>query len=256
MYLVYLGESGNTGTSLKDPNQPHHVYAGLMVHEDRWNGIKAAFSQVCGRHLGRDLGEEGAPREIRASQILQGRGPFTSWPMTKRLDMVDDFINILVWQETPLLVSYVDKHEMESADPREPGREPRWRGPWEAVFSRFVFYLDLYMDELNLARMPPEHMAGGEPVRVTERVAIIADGGSHMNHQFMQQLLKTEMDLPTGAVLENVHFVRSRDSHCTQLANLCAYFVRRNLQQPDRPNPQYSALEKGHVLQVLYQVQM
>ena len=25
MYLVYLGESGDTGTSTNDPNQPHHV---------------------------------------------------------------------------------------------------------------------------------------------------------------------------------------------------------------------------------------
>ena len=251
MYLVYLGESGNTGTSLNDPNQPHHVYVGLMVHEDQWNEIKVVFSQICDIYLGRSLGEAGAPAELQAADIVQGKGFFSSWAKTRRLQFIDALLDILVQRQTPLIAAYVDKQEYASA-----GQEGnRHQGPWEPAFSRLVFSLDIYMDEVNMALMSSAEMHSGELWKIKERAAIIADPGKGTGPQLMQQLLKSETDLPTGAVLENIHFVRSQDSHCTQLADMCAYFLRRQLQQPSRPNPQYTALEEGHVLQVLYQVQ-
>ena len=253
MYLVYLGESGNTGTSLKDPNQPHHVYVGLMVHEDQWNEIKVVFSRICDIYLGRSLGEAGTPAELQTADIVQGKGLFSSWTKTRRLQFVDALLDILVQRQTPLIVSYVDKQEFASAGQTDNQR--RWRGPWEPAFSRLVFSLDIYMDEMNMTLMSSEEMHSGEPWKIKERAAIIADAGKDVGPQ-LQQLLKTEIDLPTGAVLENIHFIRSQDSHCTQLADMCAYFLRRWLQQPSRPNPQYTALQEGHVLEVLYQVQL
>ena len=256
MYLVYLGESGNTGASIHDPNQPHYVCVGLMVHEDQWNGIKVAFSQVCRRYFGQGPGGVSVPQELHGGEILQGKGVFSSWPKAKRLELIDDLLRIPIERETPLIVSYVDKHEFESAGRAGPGSERTWGGPWEPVFSRFIFSLDMYMDDLNMAQMPPEEMQRGEPVRVSQRAAIIADGTKSADPQLMQKLLKTEMDLPTGAVLESIHFVRSEDSHCTQLANMCAYFLRRHLHQPSTPNPQYDALEESHIIEVVYRVQM
>ncbi len=256
MYLVYLGESGNTGTSLNDPNQPHHVYVGLMVQEDRWNEIKVAFSQICYIYLGRSLGEADTPAALRTADIVQGKGFFSSWTKPRRLQFIDALLDILVQRQTPLIVSYVDKREFASAGQTDNQQQHRWQGPWEPAFSRLVFSLDIYMDELNMALMSSEEMHGGGPWEIKERAAIIADAGKDVGPQLMQQLLKSEIDLPTGAVLENIHLVRSEDSHCTQLADMCAYFLRRWLQQPSRPNPQYTALQEGHVLEVLYQVQM
>jgi len=227
-----------------------------MVHEDHWNRIKAEFSQVCRHHFGRSLGEPGTPKELNASEILQGKGFFSSWPKARRLQIVDDLLNILVRRETPLIVSYVNKNEFASARDTDSGRQHWWRGPWEPIFSRFVFSLDIYMDELNMAAMPEDELSSGAPVRIKERAAIIADEAKRTDSRFMEEFLKTEMDLPTGAVLENIHFARSEDSHCTQLADMCAYFVRRHLHQPSRPNPQYTSLEQGHVLQVIYPVQL
>lgn len=255
MYLVYVGESGHTGTSINDPSQPHHVYLALMVHDEQWNEIKAEFSYICRLHLGHALGEEGTPSELRAGQILQGTSFFSSWPRPKRLRLIDDLLNILIKRETPILVSYVDKHEFASAGQRDSSRHPWWRGPWESAFSRLVFSLDLYMDEMNMAAMSQADVARGDQVKIMERAAIIADIANHNDRDFMQELLRTEVDLPTGVVLENVYFVKARYSHCTQLARICAYFVRRQLQQPSQPNPQYAALEEGRLIEVVYPVQ-
>ena len=256
MYLVYIGESGHTGTSLKDPNQPHHVYAGLMVHEDLWNGIKTQFAQICRYYFDGDTGEAGIPRELRAAEIMQGKGFFSSWPRARRLGIIHDLLAILIQRETPLIVSYVSKEEFASARQSYSGSQSWWRGPWEPTFSRLLFSLELYMDELNTAQMPPEELIRGAPVKVRERAAIMADEARCGDSQFTQDFLKSEIDLPTGAVLDNIHFVRPQDSHCAQLANICAYTVRRHLHQPSAPNPQYTALEEGHVLEVIYPVHL
>ena len=256
MYLVYLGESGNTGTSLNDPNQPHHVYVGLMIHEDQWNEIKVVFSQICYLYLGGGPREADIPAELRTADIVQGKGFFSSWTKTRRLQFIDALLDILIQRQTPLIASYVDKQEYASTEQTDNQQQLRWQGPWAPAFSRLVFSLDIYMDEMNMALMSSEEMHSGEPWKIKERATIIADAGKDVGPQLMQQLLKSETDLPTGVVLENIHFVRSQDSHCTQLADMCAYFLRRWLQQPSRPNPQYTALQDGHVLEVLYQVQI
>ena len=256
MYLVYLGESGSTGTSFNDPNQPHHVYGGLMIHEDQWNETNAEFSQLCQRYFEHGRGEAGAPKELRATEMVHGKGCFSSWAKDRRLQLVDDLLGIVTRRSTPMIVTYVDKQEFLSARQDESDGPHRWRGPWEPAFSRFVFSLDLLMDELNMEAMSPEDLARGAPVKVRERAVIIADEANCTDPHFMQEFLKTEIDIPTGAVLESIHFSRAEESHFAQLADICTYFVRRHLQQPSRPNPQYSALETSRVIQVIYPVRV
>ncbi len=64
MNLVYMGESGNTGNSVNDPNQFHHVHVGLIVHEDQCISMNGEFTALYQRHLGHAPGEEGTPREL------------------------------------------------------------------------------------------------------------------------------------------------------------------------------------------------
>ena len=107
MYLVYLGESGNTGVSVADSNQPHHVHVGLMIHESQSISIKGEFDALCRRHFGRPLGEAGTPDEIRPSDVFQGRGAFTSWTVQKRHELIQDCLSILIRRETPLILSLI-----------------------------------------------------------------------------------------------------------------------------------------------------
>ena len=255
MYLVYTSESGDTGRSVGDPNQPFHVYAGLMVHEDQWDGLRGDFRGACLRHFGSELGGSDAPRQLNASHILQGTGFFTSWPRTQRLQLIDDLLKILIERETPLLVIYLDKGKFASRGGDDPAAG-RWQQPWQAAFSRFVYYLDLYMDELNLAAMPQEELIRGAAVRIGERATIISDRPGAGDTEAMQRLLRTEIDLPTGAVHESTYLARPEDSHCTQLADLCTYIFRRHLQRPTEPDPHYTSLEDGHVIHVVHQIQL
>ena len=256
MYLVYLGESGDTGTSLNDPNQPHHVVVGLMVHETLWEGINAEFDVVCqGHFLNSPSGQE-APKGIRIADVFQGRGPFGSWPKARRDLLINDLLNILTRRQTPLIVAYMHKGDFAAAEPTEFGRKEGWQAPWVPAFSRLLFSLDILMDEFNTEDMSAPEMHQGATVEVNERATIIASAARRSDSRSMQDLIRTEVEVPTGAILEGIHFANSEESHCIQLADMCAYFMRRRFQQPDLPNPQYDALEEAHVLQVIYPVQL
>ena len=256
MYLIYLGESGDTGTSLNDPNQAHHVVVGLLVHETLWEGIKAEFDVVCHSHFGNSLGEDNIPKEIRIAEVFQGRGPFRAWPKARRDQLITDLLNILARRQTPLIVAYMHKGEFATAEPAEFGRKEGWRSPWVPAFSRLLFSLDILMDEFNMEDMTSEEMHQGDTLEVKERAIIIANAARRSDSRSMQELIRTEVEVPTGAILEGIHFASSEESHCTQLADMCAYFMRRRFQQPDLPNPQYDALKEAHVLQVIYPVQL
>ena len=95
MYLVYLGESGNTGTSVNDTTQPHHVNTGLLIHESQAVSISGEFDALYRRHFGRPQGDEVTPRYLRPAEIHHGTGHYTSWGVEKRHQLLLDAIQHL-----------------------------------------------------------------------------------------------------------------------------------------------------------------
>ena len=70
----------------------------------------------------------------------------------------------------------------------------------------------------------------------------------------MTEFLRSEDGLDANNLVQNFCFVDPEHSVGTQLSNLCAYFVRRWLQHPDRPHPYFDGLRENKVIQVIYPV--
>ena len=227
MYLVYLGESGNTGTSLKDLNQPHHVHVGLLIHESQSISVNGEFDALWRRHFGQPRGENGAPKELRPSDIFQGRGGFVSWPLAKRHELIQDCLNIMIRRETPLIAAYVDKQDLAQSLSHTDGPSAFGESPSEVTMSRFLFALNMLVDELNMSGMDSNQLM--ESVwPITDFAMVVAGDGRS---------------------------VEPKHSVGTQLANICAYFARRWLHNPSASHPYFDALRDGKVVQVIYNVQ-
>ena len=254
MYLIYMGESGDTGASLGDANQKHHVHLGLIVHEGQCISINGEFNALCRRHFGNPLGESGAPRELKPSQIYQGTGFFTSWSPVKRAELIQDCLNILMRRETPAIISYIDKQEFATAKGREDSPYAFLGSPSEITISKFLFALNLYVDELSVADVDPERYMEAD-LSIKDYSLVVAGEGKSIDPQFMNQFLRNEVEIPSPAVLENFCYVSAEHSVCTQLANLCAYFTRRWLQNPEGSHSYFEALQQSRVIQVIYPVQ-
>lgn len=255
MYLVYLGESGNTGTSNNDANQSHHVHVGLMVHESQSVSLAGEFDALCRRHFGRPLGEPGTPKELRPSDVYQGRGAFTSWPQAKRNELIQDCLSILIRRETPLITAYVNKKEF--AEVRAKGDDPNalWQNPSEIAMSRFLFALNMFVDELNMSNLDQQQLMESE-WPIADFAMVVAGDGRSVEPRFMTEFLRSEDGHDSTAVLGNFCYVDAEHSVGTQLANMCAYFTRRWLQNPSASHPYFDALRDGKVVQVIYQVQL
>ena len=255
MHLVYLGESGNTGNGSNDPNQPHHVHVGLLVHESQCTSMSGEFNALHRRHFGSPPGEPGTPSALRPADIFQGRGLFVGWPPGRRHELIHDCLAIMIRRETPLIAAYVDKSHFARARTGGDNAHTRWQSPSELVISRFLFALNMFMDELNVSAMTHEQaMQGSLPVN--NFALIVAASGQSVEPRFMTDYLRSEQGQDSSAVLENLCYVGREQSVGTQLANMCAYFARRWLQSPSASHPYFQALRDGKVIQVIYPVQL
>lgn len=254
MFLVYLGESGNTGTSLNDPNQGHQVLSGLVVHENQYVSINGEFNALCRRHFGNPLGVDGTPEKLRPADVYQGKGYYRSWSPERRAELIQDCLNILIRRETPVIVTYVDKGQLDQARNDGNPSVADWDSPPEAIISKFLFALNMYMDEAAIADIPPDHiMEATGPIK--DYALVVAETGKSIRPEFMPRYLHSEVEIPTPIVLENFCFVAGEQSVCTQLSGICSYFVRRWLQNPAGSHGYFEALRDGRVIQVVYPVQ-
>ena len=256
MYLVYIGESGDTGSSANDPAQQDLVYAGLVVHETQYIAMNGEYDAMHRRHFGCPPGSPEGPMGLKPADVYQGRGYFRSWSPTKRAELVQDCLNILMRRELPVVMSYVNKAEFNKAKANPNPQIPATMAgsPAEIAVDRFLFALNLYLDEMTLVTMNPDQMMQGEwPAQ--DYTLIVAGNGRTVEPDFMAKFLDSELEIPTPTVFEAFCYVKSEDSVCTQLADFCAYFTRRWLQDPDGAHNYFDALREGGAIQVIYQVQ-
>lgn len=254
MYLVYLGESGNTGASTNDPNQMHHVHAGVLVHETQWVPMNGEFNALYRRYFGGPPGEVAAPRQIRAADVYHGRDFYSSWQPSKRAELLQDCLSIMIRRETPVLIAYLDKRDYAQARDNG-GHGSLWSSPSEPIMGRFLFALNMFMDELGMSTLSHEEMMQSVwPIK--DYTLVVADKGKSVKQAFLDQFIQSESDLPTPAILEDFCYTETEQSVFTQLANMCAYFVRRWLQDPSSPHSYFEALQEGKVIQVIYPVKL
>ncbi len=253
MYLVYLGQSGNTGISTSDPYQPHQVYTGLLVHESQAVSMTGEFNALCRRHFGSQLVELNAPKELRPVDIYQGLKHFSSWPQIKRNELIQDCLNILIRRETPVIIGYINKQEL--ADAKSAGDSPSalWQSPSEPVISRFLFALSMFLDETNMSTLSHDQIMAGQ-LPISDFAMVVAPDKNSVEPRFMTEFLRSEDGQDATAILNNFCFVDPEHSVGNQLANICAYFTRRWLQNPSGPHPYFDVLRDNKVIQVIYPV--
>jgi hypothetical protein len=161
----------------------------------------------------------------------------------------------MIRRETPLIAAYVDKSHFARARTGGGIAHALWQTPSELVISRFLFALNMFMDELNTSGLNHEQaMQASWPVN--DFALMVAANRKSVEPRFMTDYLRSEEGRDSSAVLENLCYVGREQSVGTQLANMCAYFARRWLQSPSVSHPYFEALRDGKVIQVIYPVQL
>jgi hypothetical protein len=91
MILAYLDESGNSGNNLTHPDQPIFCLSALLVPAASWVAIEADLFSTIEQFFP-------SPRpsdfEIHASELINPRGFFRSFPIQHRLDFLNAALSI------------------------------------------------------------------------------------------------------------------------------------------------------------------
>ena len=250
MFLTYVGESGDAS----DDSQSHLVYTGLFVHESQSISMQGEFSALCRRHFGAPLGEDAAPTEIRAVDVHEGLGYFESWSQDKRDELIQDCLAVMVRRETPVITSYISKPGFDEAKASgNSSLNPSWNTPSEPVRNKFLFAISMFMDELHLSTLSGDDVMDAS-LPISNYSLLVAQTGGSMESRYMTEFLRSDDGLDANNLVPSFCFMDSEHSVGTQLSNLCAYYVHRWIQNPERPHPYFDALRNNKVIQVIYPV--
>ena len=211
MYLVYLDESGQTGTNMKDSAQPVFVLGALVVPEEIWleleNDLQAAVDKFFP-----------SPRldkfEIHATEISNPRNSyFKKFPINHRLAFRDEWFEIAQKRGLKFVYRAISKK-----------RFYEWtQGSFGAgvAINPHVAAFPLVARVVNdLLKSSP-----GSPLGI-----FISDE----NHEVVGDVEKairffrgTEGDLKLTQIIEKGFFIQSDQSLVLQLCDLCVYTARK-----------------------------
>ncbi len=254
MYMVFLSESGLTGTSANDPNQPHHIHAGLLVQESQYISMCGEYDALVRRHFGSPPGSDGVPAGLNPRHIYQGTGPFRTWQPEQRGELIQDCLSILIRREVPLLVSYISKADYVDAATTEGNPLYGNADPSRLAFSRFLLALTMFLDENVMAQMNPDDIMQSV-WDVRDYAMLMAGAESKSISAAMAEFLGEESDTVSPSMYDDLIVAPPETCVGTQLAGICAYIVRRWLQQPGAAHNYFNALRDGRVVQVIYPYQ-
>ena len=254
MYLVFLSESGVTGLGANDPNQPHHIHAGLLVHESQYIAMSGEYDALVRRHFGCPAGSPGAPSPLRPGDLYQGAGAFRSWPPERRAELIQDCLSILIRRETPLLVSYISKAEFAAARAAAGNALYGHSDPSRLAFSRLLLALTMFLDEYVMSQMNPDDIMQSV-WNVQDYALLVAGSATPSIPLALAEFLSEEADTVAPSIYDDVLVAPPATCVGAQLASICAYFIRRWLQQPNAAHGYFDALRDGRVVQVIYPYQ-
>jgi len=210
MHLIYVDESGQTGTNLNDPNQPIFVLAALIVPEEKWVNLEKDLNTVVDQFFPEPRPE---PFEIHAKAIRNGEGYFRTFEVNHRVIFWVEFMKKAQDHELKLVYRAIAKK-----------RFLRWvRETFGAsiVLNPHVAAFPLVAQVVNkyLATLP------GPPLGIfisDENREIISDV-----EKAIKFLRGTDGTLKLDRIIEKGFFIDSAKSLALQLCDVCAYSARK-----------------------------
>ena len=214
MYLIYLDESGNTGNNLQETQQPVFVLAALLVPEEKWQRLETALQAEIDRFFP-------SPRpgdfEVHASELINPRGFFRSFPIQHRLDFYKSWMAIAEKHELKVIHRAIVKK-----------RFARWLldtfgtgiiiNPHVAAFPLVAQVINDYLRSLS-----------GPPLGI-----LISDENKDVMRHIENAIRLLRFDQGTlrlSQIIEKGFFIDSDKSLLLQLCDLCAFCLRRMEEQ-------------------------
>jgi hypothetical protein len=210
MHLIYLDESGNTGTDLGNPHQPVFVLGALLVSEECWLQLETDLTALVERFFP-------VPRpddfELHATELINPRGYFRQFTVAHRLGFYHEALQIAARHRLRFVYRAIVKKKY-----------TRWL---ENTFGSGVLINPHVAAFALVAQVVHEHLRSlpGPPLGI-----FISDDNREVTpdvEKSIRILRRDSSKLGLSQIIEKGFFIDSRTSLPIQLCDLCAYAARR-----------------------------
>ena len=207
MYLFFTDESGNTGSNLLDPDQPYHYICGIYIQDDRCLALQESIENIA-----KGIFDPLPPNfEFKGSWLYSGNSFFEQLSPAQRIQIVDDLIDLLEQHDLNYIISIINK----------PAHHARYIAPFHPQNLATLFLLEMFQEILNddgtlgLVVCDEEESQGDEIILDFKKYKEQGTGFS------------TYKSVELTRIIDNIHFVDSRNSWPLQLTDVILYFLNR-----------------------------
>jgi Protein of unknown function (DUF3800) len=243
--LVYLDESGTSNPE----QEPVLVVAGVIVNADQdWLGLDNHLKSIMRKRLPEDLRYTGI---FHAKDIWHGEKKFyrNKWPLNKRMEIISDLAAIPAKFHLPVIYGAMDR-KASAALLSKKGKSAADASINTLIhslaFMGAAASLDTWM--ANNAKNEVAMMVAEDAGKVKQAVRMFQigyrqDGVDDYYHElairgFPKNVFKTRQ------IVDTVHFASKLESPLLQIADTCAFLIKRRLQNASDEDvkPYFNAL--------------
>lgn len=214
MRVAYLDEAGISNQK----HEPTVVMAGVIVHGDRhWKAISLSLQEIAARHVPNP--EQRRRLTFHAAELYSGGQFFNrdNWPLEKRLAILEDIVKLIPEHGVQVIAGWRRRDDTPN---------------YYAYSQTEIAYLSGYIECIHSIEQWMNQNAPGEVC------AVIAEDGPGIKGKFRRMhdrmlrggMMYKERYLlpPITKVIDTVHFVEKQQSSLLQLADACAFVIKRN----------------------------
>ena len=230
MYLIYVDESGQTGTNLSDPEQPVFVLAALIINETDWQSVEKGLRDIVEQYFP-DRPED---FEIHANAIRNGTDVFRQYSLDHRLAFRDACLDLAQEMDLKLVYRAIVKKRFQVWIRSTFGGGVSIN-PHVAAFPLVARVVDEYLASIS------EDTLG---IFISdENREIIPDV-----EKAIHVLRGIEGSLNLGHIIEKGFFIDSSKSLVLQLCDLCVYSLRKS--EEGKAGKDISSVDEGGIERV------
>jgi hypothetical protein len=210
VHLIYVDESGNTGTNLTDKAQPLFVLAALVVPDHRWIQLEKDLEEVLERRFPTLKLSDGG---IHAVELRSGHGPFKGLPVSERIALRDEWLQIAASHRLKVVYRAILKRKFQA-----------WL---QAAFGTGVLINPHVAAFALISRVIDEFLAR---VSATELGIFISDENKEIVRDVeksIKVLRGRDGTLRLNRIIEKGFFIDSSKSRILQLCDVMALTLRK-----------------------------
>lgn len=241
--MAYLDEAG-----LSNPHhEPFVVVAGPLVNADKqWLALERHLEALADRYAPPD---KRAGFSFHATDLFSGGGAFPRerYPKEDRWKILDELVATIRLFKLPIAAGWVERENLAAAYPTHNAVELT-TGAQAVAFAICTHAIDLYMRQGD--GIEPDEVASLVVENNNDARKLIKDvhkfnrnpkNAAALTGMGFQKLVLTK-------IIGTPHFEEKGDSSPLQLADVCAFVVKRHLMRKPESDRFYLPLEPGMIL--------